>query len=85
MNGYRGLRCLVTGGAGFIGSNLTRRLLESGAEVTVLDNLFIDETDEAGRAAGNPEYDNSGANNFIRVIANATSNAQGPQPVFWYD
>ena len=32
-------RYLITGGAGFIGSNLTRRLLAAGARVTVLDNF----------------------------------------------
>ena len=39
MNGLT-KKCLITGGAGFIGSQLARRLLAEGSEVTVLDNLF---------------------------------------------
>jgi UDP-glucose 4-epimerase len=35
------MRILVTGGAGFIGSNLVDALLSSGHEVVALDNLFI--------------------------------------------
>ena len=33
------MKILVTGGAGFIGSNLTRRLVELGHEITILDKL----------------------------------------------
>ncbi|MDD4018026.1 MAG: SDR family oxidoreductase [Kiritimatiellae bacterium] len=33
-------KSLITGGAGFIGSHLARRLLDAGHEVTVMDNLF---------------------------------------------
>jgi UDP-glucose 4-epimerase len=34
-----GSKCLVTGGAGFIGSHVTERLVELGHEVRVVDNL----------------------------------------------
>lgn len=36
---YAGTRCLITGGLGFIGSNLALSLLDAGASVTVVDSL----------------------------------------------
>jgi UDP-glucose 4-epimerase len=36
---FAGARCLITGGAGFIGSNLTRALIQLGASVHVLDDF----------------------------------------------
>lgn len=49
---YRGSRCLVTGGAGFIGSNLARRLLDEGAEVVVLDDLSTGRASHLPTASG---------------------------------
>ena len=36
---FKDKNCLVTGGAGFIGSNLSRFLANNGANVTVIDNF----------------------------------------------
>jgi UDP-glucose 4-epimerase len=44
MNGcgsfYAGRHVLITGGLGFIGSNLARRLVDLGADVLLVDSLF---------------------------------------------
>jgi UDP-glucose 4-epimerase len=39
---YRGKRCMLTGGMGFIGSNLAHRLVELGADVLIVDSMIPD-------------------------------------------
>lgn len=39
LTAYRGAKVLITGGLGFIGSNLGRRLVNLGAHVTILDHM----------------------------------------------
>ena len=39
---YRDRRVMITGGLGFIGSNLARRLVEVGADVLLIDSLIPD-------------------------------------------
>ncbi|MFC1486327.1 SDR family NAD(P)-dependent oxidoreductase [Thermoproteota archaeon] len=45
MKALKELKVVVTGGAGFIGSNLCRTLLEQGANVTAFDNLYSGKID----------------------------------------
>ncbi len=37
---FKGKRVLVTGGAGFVGSNLVRAVFDAGGQVIILDDLF---------------------------------------------
>jgi UDP-glucose 4-epimerase len=39
---YRGRRVMITGGLGFIGSNIARRLVELGSDVLLMDSLIPD-------------------------------------------
>lgn len=47
-------RCLVTGGAGFIGSHLTERLLADGHDVVVLDDLSTGRRQNLAAVASHP-------------------------------
>ncbi len=50
-------RILVTGGTGFIGSHLCRRLLEQGNEVICMDNLFTGTKDNIRPMLDNPNFE----------------------------
>jgi UDP-glucose 4-epimerase len=49
-------RCLVTGGAGFIGSHLVDQLLAAGHSVIVLDNLSSGHVKNLSSAQANPDF-----------------------------
>ncbi|MFG3550682.1 NAD-dependent epimerase/dehydratase family protein [Streptomyces sp. NPDC047725] len=49
-------RVLVTGGAGFLGSHLCTRLLDSGAEVDCLDDLSTGRAEKVAPLAGRPGF-----------------------------
>ncbi len=50
------MRTLVTGGAGFIGSNLVDRLLAEGHSVDVIDNLTTGSLANLASARSNPDH-----------------------------
>jgi dTDP-glucose 4,6-dehydratase len=47
---------VVTGGAGFLGSHLSDRLLAEGHHVIAIDNLITGNTDNIAHLAGNPNF-----------------------------
>ncbi len=49
-------RILVTGGAGFLGSHLCRRLIEEGAEVLAFDNLLTGHMENVEALLGHPRF-----------------------------
>jgi len=50
-------KILITGGAGFLGSHLTERLLERGNEVLVADNFFTGSKQNLAHLLGNPHLE----------------------------
>jgi dTDP-glucose 4,6-dehydratase len=63
---------VVTGGAGFLGSHLSDRLLAEGFRVIAIDNLITGNTDNIEHLAGNPDF------KFIRHNVSEYIFAPGP-------
>ncbi|GLU07379.1 hypothetical protein SLE2022_243390 [Rubroshorea leprosula] len=53
----KGLRIVVTGGAGFVGSHLVDRLIERGDSVIVVDNFFTGRKENLMHHFGNPNFE----------------------------
>ena len=49
-------RILVTGGAGFIGSHLCKRLLAQGNQVTCIDNLYTGRIENIKEIMEHPQF-----------------------------
>jgi len=65
------IKNLVTGGAGFIGSNLINRLLKNGEEVICLDNFVTGKKENLIHFRSNPRLKiiNHDINNYINIKA----------------
>ncbi|KAK9733684.1 hypothetical protein RND81_04G084200 [Saponaria officinalis] len=53
----KGLRIVVTGGAGFVGSHLVDRLIARGDSVIVVDNFFTGNKENVMHHFGNPRFE----------------------------
>jgi UDP-glucuronate decarboxylase len=51
------VKCLVTGGGGFLGSHLCERLLSMGHEVICLDNFFTGSKSNISNMLSNPNFE----------------------------
>ena len=50
------MKILITGGAGFLGSALSKRLLKEGNEIWCLDNFFTGRMDNIANLLINPRF-----------------------------
>jgi nucleoside-diphosphate-sugar epimerase len=86
------VKALVTGGAGFIGSHLTRRLLADGWSVTVLDNFASGMRRNLDGLAENPNFrliecdvsqkplpDDLAADRYLHMASPASPNPHTPR------
>ena len=86
------MRILVTGGAGFVGSQLCDRLLAEGHQVVVIDNLVTGNIDNITHLAGRDDFSfiKYDVSNFIFIPGKADAvmhlaSPASPNPTSPYD
>lgn len=57
MDNYHRKRILITGGAGFLGSHLSERLLKEGNEIICLDNFFTGTKENVAHLIDDPYFE----------------------------
>jgi len=57
MDNYHRKRILITGGAGFLGSHLSERLLKEGNEIICLDNFFTGTKENVAHLMNDPYFE----------------------------
>ncbi len=67
--------CLVTGGAGFIGSNLAQALIKQNAKVRIIDNFLTGHRENLAEIAGDFEFI-EGSINDSEVLKKALENVE---------
>ena len=67
--GWSAERIVITGGAGFVGSNLVRQCLQAGAQVTVLDDFSTGSLANLPTAAANMQIVHGSVTDFACVRA----------------
>jgi len=57
MDNYHSKRILITGGAGFLGSHLSERLLKEGNEILCLDNFYTGTKNNISHLIDDPKFE----------------------------
>ena len=72
------MRVVITGGAGFIGSHLCERLIETGHEVVVIDNLVTGDAENIAHLRGHDRF------HYIQQDVSDTITVSGNVDAIWH-
>lgn len=75
------MRVLVTGGAGFIGSHICKRLVKDGHQVVAIDNLSNGSMENLKELEGNSQFIST---SLISTIPSNSREYLINTPLIWY-